>query len=182
MIWWNWGFSEHGNAISDSINATVFLDQLSNYKLFKKDPAKWNYFGYFIRSSGIGQFPYYVQPLSPRHGAPSCCGWRALPPRMESNSWVYWISSRGRPTKVGPQAYRLGADKKTLRVKQCFLPIYSNTQIWICGCCRITIHLVCIWGVLISSLGSEIGHPDWNISWFLWVSSVKSWKVPWNQT
>jgi len=45
--------------------------------------------------------------LSPRHGVSSVCGWRnGL--KYEGYLWIYWISSRGRPTRDVPPAWGLG--------------------------------------------------------------------------
>ena len=45
--------------------------------------------------------------LSPRHGASSGCGWRnGL--RYGGELRIYWISSRGQPTRGGPPAWGLG--------------------------------------------------------------------------
>jgi len=41
------GCCQHGNEPSGSIKGRELLDQLSDYKLFKKDSAPWSY---FIRS------------------------------------------------------------------------------------------------------------------------------------
>jgi hypothetical protein len=35
-------FSEHGDALSGSVNGGGFVDQLSDYQLLKKDSASWS--------------------------------------------------------------------------------------------------------------------------------------------
>jgi hypothetical protein len=53
------------------------------------------------------QNPVHASPLSPRHGASSGCGWRnGL--QYGGSLRIYWISSRGQPTRGGPPAWGLG--------------------------------------------------------------------------
>ena len=52
--------------------------------------------------------PYVISgSLSPRHGASSGCGWRN---GLQYGGWlrIYWISSRGDPTRDGPPAWIFG--------------------------------------------------------------------------
>jgi hypothetical protein len=52
-------------------------------------------------------YPVFCGSLSPRHGASSGCGWRnGL--RYGGQLRIHWISSRGQPTRGGPQAWGLG--------------------------------------------------------------------------
>jgi hypothetical protein len=43
--------------------------------------------------------PYYVGPLSPRHGSSSGCGWRRKPPDMEGAASI--LNKQSRTTDKG---------------------------------------------------------------------------------
>jgi hypothetical protein len=58
----------------------------------------WNIIVYSTEVSGS---------LSPWHGASSGCGWRKVL-RYLGQLRINWISSRGQPTRGGPQAWGLG--------------------------------------------------------------------------
>jgi hypothetical protein len=52
FIWIGIDSCEHGTETSDSIKDGEFLDHMSDYQLFNKNPAPWNWFNY-VHDTGL---------------------------------------------------------------------------------------------------------------------------------
>jgi hypothetical protein len=73
-------------------------------------PCLWSIFCCTFVCRGL--FPVISGSLSPRHGASSSCGWRnGL--QYGGQLRIYWISSRGQPTRGGLPAWGLGEELTT---------------------------------------------------------------------